>query len=34
MFIRFHLIEEATPKELRGSFTKEYFDQFVMMMNT
>ncbi|CAD8153879.1 unnamed protein product [Paramecium octaurelia] len=32
MFVKFHLIEESTPKELRGQFTKEYFDQFIHMM--
>ncbi|CAD8159915.1 unnamed protein product [Paramecium octaurelia] len=32
MFVKYHLIEESTPKELRGQFTKEYFDQFIHMM--
>lgn len=33
MFIKYHLIEEATPKEIRGELTKEYFEEFLIMMN-
>ncbi|KAM3144561.1 hypothetical protein pb186bvf_003430 [Paramecium bursaria] len=32
MFLKYHLIEDATPKDLKGQLSKEYFDGFMTMI--
>jgi hypothetical protein len=33
LFVRYHLIEEATPADLRNFLSKEYFKEFIAMIS-
>lgn len=34
MFVKFHLIEETLPKELKGQINKDYFDSFMAILSS